>query len=356
MNLRQFSQYKILYHFSLIQEILAGKNPFPVSCEIDPSNYCNHACEWCYFVESRESHLSSIPREILLRVVDELSKGGTKAITFTGGGEPLLNEATLFAIEKASACGMKTGLVTNGALLEREKSELIVKHCSFVRFSVDAGSSKTFEAVHKPKNPKVDNFERIIQNLSYLVEAKKRTGKEMPIGVGFIVHPKNYEDIYLAAELFKKIGVNYFQVRPVFLSDNTLSLTEVWLKAVEFIEKALELNNKSYQVLPIQRRFNEIMNTTRGYNQCLIHNLLAVVGADSKLYLCSMFRGDERFALGDLKEESFESIWNNEQRKRVISSIDLNKCPKCRYAVYNEIMDYLSEGKISKEKFHVDFL
>jgi len=356
LNLRQFSPYKILYHIPTILEILSGKNPFPVSCEIDPSNYCNHSCEWCYFVESRESHLTSIPREILLRVVEELAKGGTKAITFTGGGEPLLNEATLPAIEKASAHGIKIGLVSNGALLDKEKCEFVVKHCSFVRFSVDAGSSKTFEAVHRPKNPKTDNFDKIMQNLSYLVEAKKRIEKEMPIGIGFVVHPKNYEEIYLAAELFKKIGADYFQLRPVFSPDNTLSMTEVWLKAAEFIDKSLNLNDTSYQVLPIQRRFDEIMGAKRRYSQCLIHSLLAVVGADARLYLCSIFRGSDKFVLGDLRKESFEKIWNGERRNLAIQSIDVNKCPACRYAVYNEIMDYLDEGKILKEQFHVDFL
>ena len=50
-----FNAHKILNHFDKLQKIAAGQTVFPITVEIDPSNRCNHRCQWCV---SLLSHMS----------------------------------------------------------------------------------------------------------------------------------------------------------------------------------------------------------------------------------------------------------------------------------------------------------
>ena len=74
--------------------------------------------------------------------------------------------------------------------------------------------------------------------------------------------------------------------------------------------------------------------------------------ADGNVYLCCHFMGNEEFSYGNLNEKSFEDIWNNPERRRVIDKINLAMCPPvCRNHVINKIL-----FDISKKKKHESFV
>jgi MoaA/NifB/PqqE/SkfB family radical SAM enzyme len=160
MDLRQFNTYKILSHIGTIKDLMSGKSPYPVSCEIDPSNLCNHGCSWCYFAGSRQADKKSLEEKLLFKLIEDLAGGGTKSVTFTGGGEPLINPAAPEAIRRAYSLGMRVGLVTNGGLLDKKKNKIIVSCCDFVRISLDAADEKSHNKLHNPHNPGKDNFKK----------------------------------------------------------------------------------------------------------------------------------------------------------------------------------------------------
>jgi len=70
------------------------------------------------FSEQRKQNAVDLSWHIYVDLVRNLAKIGCRSITFTGGGEPLLNkhfdEMESFAVEN----GLEVGLVTNGILLE----------------------------------------------------------------------------------------------------------------------------------------------------------------------------------------------------------------------------------------------
>lgn len=349
--MKEFNHLKILNHLDRIEALDEGKKPFPVSCEIDPSNLCNHKCVWCYFAKSRKSIQENIPKKILFNVIKELAEGGTKSITFTGGGEPLANPSTIDAIKLTKGSGIQCGLVTNGGLLSENINKIIIQNCSFVRISLDAGTFETHRQLHKPKNEKNDNFNNIMKNIENLVIERERKHKNITIGVGFLVHKTNYMEIQALAEILKNVNVDYLQIRPINIPGN-LDYTKVWNDAQPIIERTMKLSNEKFRIFPVQRRYYEILCDIRNYTKCMIHNLLTVIGADSKVYLCSLFRGIEKYSFGSLKEKSFKEIWNGERRKNIVETLNINKCPNCRYNGYNEILEYLS----SKNKIHANFL
>lgn len=351
MNLKQFNPMKVLNHWQTLNAIVEGRNPPPIACEIDPSNLCNHDCIWCINEGFRKKKPQVLERDLMCRIIKELAEFGVRAVTFTGGGEPLTNPATIAGLYEITKNGMEAALVTNGALIDEEKCRAIVQTCQFVRISLDAGSDEIYQQFHRPKNPSTDSYSRVIENLKILVETRKQLGKSLQIGTAFLVHPLNYHQIFDTARLVRELGVDYIQIRPVFMPGIQLS-GRVGFETEQQIQKALTLLNSSFHVFPIMHRFEELLRVEKGYNRCLGHAVLTIIGADGRVYLCCQFRGEEGYCFGSLHEKGFSEIWNGRDRQEAISKIDINKCPPCRYNKYNELLDYLAD----KERPHKNFL
>src|SRR3989339_1608686 len=95
MKLKQFSPMKLLHHLDHVRAIVSGKNIFPLSYEIDPSNMCNHRCVWCMYEDFIQKKKTIIEAKVLRSIVDEIIVLGAKSITFTGGGDPLTHPETI---------------------------------------------------------------------------------------------------------------------------------------------------------------------------------------------------------------------------------------------------------------------
>ena len=116
MDVKQFSSDKILRHLDRVNELFqAGYTP-PITVELDMTNVCNHKCPGCFgfFYKDR----SSVALKDAKRIIDELADISVRAVTFTGGGEPLCNPDTLDAIRYANHKGLDVALITNGSLLD----------------------------------------------------------------------------------------------------------------------------------------------------------------------------------------------------------------------------------------------
>lgn len=350
MDLRQFNPMKVLNHWQTINDIVSGKNPPPISCEIDPSNLCNHDCVWCMYRDFKKRKSEMIPTEIMFNSIRELGEMGVKSATFTGGGEPLTNPATVEGLYKVEENGMEVGLVTNGGLMTTEVCKAVVETCSFLRVSLDAGTLEAHNRLHRPKDVDKDNFELIIKNIKNLLTLRKGQ-KSLTVGIAFLVHSLNYHEIYQVTKLAKDIGVDYIQIRPVYMSGQKLS-DKVLFETEKLVQKALETATDNFKVFPILHRFDEVIRLPHSYDQCLGHALLAVVGADCNVYVCCQLRSNPDFSFGNLKEKSFREIWNSQERQEVIKRIDVSKCPPCRYNKYNEVLGYLED----KDRPHKNFL
>jgi len=89
----------------------------PIHAQLIPTNKCNLNCSFCSY-RDREKNLE-IDFPILKDVIDTLADRGTKAITWTGGGEPCLYDKINEAIDYAASRGVESGLVSNGIALDK---------------------------------------------------------------------------------------------------------------------------------------------------------------------------------------------------------------------------------------------
>ena len=81
------------------------------------------------------------------RALYEMAECGVKSVMFAGDGEPLMHRNICEFVSYAKHQGLDVAIATNGVLFDREKLEKILPSLSWVRFSVDAGTSRTHKKI-----------------------------------------------------------------------------------------------------------------------------------------------------------------------------------------------------------------
>jgi MoaA/NifB/PqqE/SkfB family radical SAM enzyme len=103
------------------QHLFADGKLRPIHIQLNPTNRCNRTCQFCS-CSARDKHLELPLAEVrdMFAVFREL---GSKAVTITGGGEPLLHPHINEIIESAKENGIDVGLVSNGDVINRLNSD-----------------------------------------------------------------------------------------------------------------------------------------------------------------------------------------------------------------------------------------
>ena len=153
-----------LLHTKVVDE---GKI-IPMHIQLSPTNACNLNCDFCSCSDrDKKKELTFAQIKWILNVC---AKRGTKAMTITGGGEPLLHPQINEIIRYADILGIEVGLVTNGILLDKLKSH---KNIIWCRISSSDDRVPAYEAIKKAItiNPQTDwAFSYVItKNPNYLI-------------------------------------------------------------------------------------------------------------------------------------------------------------------------------------------
>ena len=334
-----FNSYKILSHLN--------KGEFPIHVQIDPTLYCNQNCIWCHFrtgvnfndPDRKKGKLEHLPFKLFDKLIDDCKKLKVEAITFGGGGEPLIYPNFDNILKKINKLGIKFGVISNGArVLEGELLKELSK-AQFIRFSIDAFFQDTYEKLHRTKFKVDDVFDNI--------EKLKKLNPDIIIGTSFLTCKYNYNEIMMFALNSATCGADYVQYRPVAYKKN---LENGMLKYIDEITKKLNFAKESYdddkfKVFLQEHRYEYAITKKRDYDICRAINYTLSIGADAKVYPCCAWKYTKRYAYGDLKKESLKDIW-----KKRYKTFSVKDCPHCWLDEANKILDYIiTEPKIHKE-------
>jgi len=357
-------QAKIVANVDRAIEFIKTGNTAPVLIELDPSNTCNHGCYFCissyiHLPESKnlETYNKSVmPENILLGACKDFVDMGVRAVNWTGGGEPTINPHLGKAIKYLGENNIKMGMFTNGTLLDkRDLFETIVDNMTWVRFSVDAGTKKTYNSIRRAKDNQ--DWDKMISNLTTLVETNNRKGKKIDIGVGFVITPDTYKEIVDFANNFKDFDINYCQYKPEVVNrereGGVQREVEFWNKEVQPLlsEAKIILGDKfqinGYKITDLEK---DPSLYGRTYKKCLGSQLSPCVGADGHVYVCPNHRGYKQYSYGSLHDKSFKEIWNDiSVRENIMNTINNVECFKnctklCKPHESNKMMWYLHEN------------
>jgi len=319
---------KILFHLERLQSFLRGEMVYPISVEMDLSDWCNLKCSWCRF--SKSHNPAVMPYWLAEKILRELAEVGVKSVVYSGGGEPLLNPQFREIADLGYSLGLDQGIYTNGVYVYKYVETLNQK-MKFVYISLDAATRETFLKVKGS-----DLFDQVLENVSLLCQQKDKA----KIGLGFLVNPENHHEAGMFTKLLDAFDVDYIQFRPAV----TENIDKKWLRGVM---KDLSEFMGVERIIIADYKFKDLLRKDGGrtYSKCLGHNFLGGISADGTVWLCLNRRYCEGFSIGNLREQSFKEIWNGEKRKQVIQKITLSECPKlCRAHELNKFLAYVTKG------------
>jgi sulfatase maturation enzyme AslB (radical SAM superfamily) len=304
-----------MFHFKEKLDSLPLENPQilpPLHVRVKPTNICNHDCWYCAYrrdtIQLGKDMVvrEQIPETKMMELVDDFIDMGVKAMTFSGGGDPLCYPYLAKTAQRLAEADIKIATLTNGALLTGEIAETFAARGSWIRVSVDGWDSRSY-AEYRGVSEK--EFERVITNLT---EFRKRSTRCL-VGVVIIVDSKNHPYVYDLIRRFHDMGVHSVKIAPCFTSndgDENNRYHEPHFNLVkEQIQRAIsEFQSASFEIF--DSYYAQLCTFHKEYDWCPYIQINPVVGADMNVYSCH----DKAYNLDSgllfsIKERRFKEMW-----------------------------------------------
>ncbi len=355
MDKYRIDSHKLIYHVSRVNDWLEGKNVYPIYAEISPSGICNHRCTYCA-LDFMEYQSRFLDKEVLKDRLSEMSSLGLKSIMYAGEGEPLLHKDIGEIINHTKKVGVDVAITTNGVLLKEGLVESTLENITWIKVSINGATKETYAKIHRTNQ---DNFDKVMENISYAVKVRENKGYKCTLGVQLILLPENWHEAELLTQQAKEIGMDYLVIKPY--SQHPLSKTTKYkdIKYSEYLHLSDKLNSFKDDKFSVIFRINTMKKWDEGrrnYRHCLALPFWSYIDAGGTVWGCSAYLNDERFSYGNIYENIFKNIWESEKRKKAVrwaeDELDTKQCRvNCRM---DEINRYLWDLRHPPE--HVNFI
>lgn len=353
-NYLPYSELKLFHHIDRIEGLLQGKRVAPIYIRIKPTNVCNQNCFYCVYandcvfegrnVDKRES----MEWSCLEKTLYELSDIGVKAVTFSGGGEPLCYHSIQKALELVQQLGLDYSMISNGQALEKENAELL-KNAKWIRISLDSSKAGVYEKIRK-----VNTYHKVLANIEQFAKCKN---KNCTLGINCVITKENASDVYDICRLAKELGADNIKLSPIMVKENDGEYHAGIKKTVsDQIARAREdLESESFGI--VDKYTDDIGMTNdfvKSYSRCVIQELFAVIAADSKVYRCHQRAYMKSGFLGDLSEKSFKDIWYSEETMKSVRDYDAGR--ECKFRCAFDERNMLLNDFLNIDCNHVNFI
>ena len=307
-----YSKYKI-FHFPEKLDSLPAGRPMtaPLHIRLKPTNRCNHSCRYCAYRQDnlqlgKDMRVSDVlPREKMLEITRDLVDLGVKAVTYSGGGEPLAYPHLLEASKILVNGGVKLACLSNGGLLSGETAEFFAHQATWLRVSMDGWDNASYTRYRGVKD---GEYSRIMKNLADFINY----GGPCLLGVSYIVDAENWSHIPEVLARLKDIGVRSVKVSACIVSndadENNAYHVPHFEKTRELVHNVIdELGGDDFEIQDAWHTVDGKFGKT--YRWCPYSQVLAVIGADQGVYPCQDKAYNEEAKLGDLRDRSFKDFW-----------------------------------------------
>lgn len=349
----RIDSHKLMFHVRRVADWLDGKEIYPIYMEISPSGTCNHRCIFCSvdYLGYKKRYFDA---EILRRELPKMGRLGVRSIMYAGEGEPLLHKdlPELIALTKRS--GIDVALTTNGVLLTPEKSEKIIGDMEWIKVSCNGGTAGSYAKIH---GTSVDDFDKVMSNLSHAVKIRREQKVACTLGLQLILLPENEGDVVDLSLRVRDIGLDYFVIKPYTRHHENRHNREIdYSRYNELGERLDALNTDHFQVFFRREAMTRWNREDRAAERCLALPFWAYIDSGGDVRGCQGHLVDERFLYGNLKGQSFQEIWQGQRRRDGVRWIEehyeTSSCKlNCRMDSVNRYL-----WQLKKPIKHVNFI
>ncbi|SLM30980.1 Radical SAM domain protein [Desulfamplus magnetovallimortis] len=345
-----YTKYKIFHYTDKINSLPETSNEIlaPIHVRIKPTNICNHRCRYCAY---RKDNLQlgqdmairdTIPCAKMLEIVDDLSEMGVKAITFSGGGDPLCYPDIIPTLKRLMETSIQFATLTNGARLQGEIAELFAHYGTWIRISMDGWDDASYKYYRRAG---ANEYSKIINNMR---EFKKLDGK-CYLGVSLIIDNYNHDKIFDSIQRLSDIGVDSVKISPCIISNKGKENNEYHKPLFKQVKRDIQrarqkFETQNFQIYDAYHELDDKFN--KPYEWCPYQQILPVIGADLNVYPCQDKAYNLKASLGSIAQKRFTDFWF-EKKKRFFYIKPSKECS--HHCVANEknqiILEYLDADK-----------
>jgi radical SAM protein with 4Fe4S-binding SPASM domain len=368
-----------------------GVHDLPDLIEIEPTDTCNLRCRMCHV-----SYMSHESRPALdIELIDRLTPLAGRHFILGAGFEPMMNRHFSTLIRKLTAIKAKLHMVTNGTLIDDEALEVLAD-ADFrqLTFSFDGIRKETYEHIRR-RAKHGQAVERILKT------RERFRGRDTFFAVNSTMMRRNLDEIDEMVDFWDAAGFDDFrmitmvirQLNPELLRESLYPVREEFFRRLDAAaerviaeNRAIMLHHPYYQESPLRQRFplnvkNGEVKSDRSLAKkpctprtdfslgqyipgvgfpCKSPWTHARIKANGDVELCNLF------AVGNLREKSFEEIWFGGKAEAVrffMKTRHEEACPRCDYYKFclssahqkvNDAESYLS-GDVVNRVAEVDF-
>jgi len=205
--------HKLSCHYDRVQQWEAGERIAPVSVDMALTRACGAMCSFCYAMIQESQSRSSIKVHHALNLLDDFADIGVRSVSLVSDGESTLSPAYIPFIKHAANIGIHVGNATNGWEWGPEKSEEVLPHLQWVRFTVAAGTPEGY-AKHMYKGPThTEVFDKAMKNIRHAVDYKRKHNLSVTLGIQMVLMPGMENEIIPFAKLGVDLGVDYAVIK-----------------------------------------------------------------------------------------------------------------------------------------------
>lgn len=349
-----YSDLKILCHPDKMKAILEGSRTAPLYVRIKPTNVCNQNCWYCVYandkvIDNRNvNKRETIPWNKMQEIISDLSEMGTKAIAFSGGGDPLCYPDIIKAIELIRKKNIDYAMITNGQDLGSDERE-VLKEAKWVRISLDSINADMYQKIRG-----VGTFDRVIENIKCFANEKSNN---CVLGVNYVVTQDNYNDVYEMCKLLFNIGVDNIKFSPLMVKGTIPDYHKSIKSNVERqIKRAQEdFANEKFAIIDKYTNDQSLnKNFEKGCDYCYIKEIFTVIGADCKVYYCHQRAYTEQGLIGSIKNQSFKEMWFSDETTCKFKNMNPKK--ECNFRCAFEERNDLLNSLVNMDKRHINFI
>ncbi|MDQ7834819.1 MAG: radical SAM protein [Humidesulfovibrio sp.] len=314
-----YTRLKVFHYQDKLDSLPREKDEIrpPVHIRIKPTNVCNHRCSYCAY-RAPELQLGQdmdlrdkIPQAKMLQIVDDIIGMGVKAVTFSGGGEPLCYPHMVETLERLADSPVAFATLTNGALLSGPTAKIFAKHGVWVRVSMDGWDDESYTRF---RGAPAGEYRRIMTNM----EDFKALGGGCYLGVSLIIGQDNASHVYEQIGRLADVGVDSVKLSPCITANDAAANNEYHRPVFNLVkEQAARAKADFGARLEIYDTYHELDGKfAKDYTWCPYLQMLPVIGADQRVYSCQ----DKAYnldsgVLGEIREQSFREFWMNGKDK-----------------------------------------
>lgn len=336
--------HKLFWHLEDVVKMQKGQVISPLYVEVSPVSFCNHKCNFCGKDFVQEPGYS-LDLEKFEDFASFISKSGSKSLMFAGEGEPMLHANFAKLIHIAKKYNLDVSITTNGSQGCTKLWEEILPLLSWVRFSINGASEKTYSEIHKTK---ITELGKVKNSLYEALKVKNVQKLDVTIGVQFVVLTENFHEIDLAIKDFSDLNVDYISFKPFsrspqMLSDKEENYTDEVINKIKEIEGIKNINKTLINAR--SNAFEVYTQKDMKFSKCLGLSLWGYLKANGDFYTCPIHIGNAKFKTGNINRDNIEEIIFGKNRCQSISfaknELDTKAVCRvnCRLARINEFLE-----------------